>query len=164
MPAWLIAGKAITELVSAGKYIQPNTVVLPVNFARGGKDIYGQVVTDRNWIFTHQTAYLGLEKPLIIIDNYEANTGYFPIGWQKDVNPYIHLGNGKDIEGMAENAEINNYKNSTGVNIDYILMWCYDSVYLHDEHFAKVYSDIQASYHILYISPTRRVILYGLNN
>ena len=43
-------------------------------------------------LFSHAAGYLGVEKRLVLLDNYEANTGYFPLRWRPEVNPYVHLG------------------------------------------------------------------------
>jgi hypothetical protein len=61
------------ELVNACRqaaaYIAPNSVVLPL-------------YSHENWLAPHFSNYLGIEKPMVILENYEANTGWFPVRWQ----------------------------------------------------------------------------------
>lgn len=155
------ATDGVKDIVSAEKYIRPYSVVLPLDFAPGGFDKQGNVISDRNWLFCHAWQYMGLDKPLIILDNYEANTGYFPLVWKDATNPYHHLCTNGAMEGQPPFATINDYKRSTGVTIDYVLMWCYDNKWRKDEQFNKLYDEIDAGYHIVYRSPTGRTILYA---
>jgi hypothetical protein len=39
-----------------------------------------------NWMGGHFSNYLGADKKVILLDNYEATTGYFPVVWK---NPYM---------------------------------------------------------------------------
>jgi len=52
----------------ASKAIEPNSVVLPLNYSK-------------EWLALHFSNYLGIEKPMVILDNYEAVNDYFPLKW-----------------------------------------------------------------------------------
>jgi hypothetical protein len=145
------------DFFSASAHIRPFSVVMPLDFSPGGLNRKGLVITDRNWLFTHAAQYLGTLKPLIVLDNYEANTGYFPLVWKEAVNPYNNLGN---IEAGPPVAKITDYKNKTGVTIDYVLMWCYEDKWLSDTQFRKLYSEIMVNYRLVYKSESGRVLLY----
>lgn len=45
-----------------------NATVLPLNYSN-------------NWLLIHHSNYLGQNKNLIILENYECGTGYFPVKW-----------------------------------------------------------------------------------
>ena len=160
----LKAGNAAMDYLSVSKYIKPNTTVLPLDFSPGGADAAGHDIADANWLFVHTAQYLGTEKPLIVLDNYEANMGYFPVNWVERTNPYSHLGKAEGMEGTPPYADIEGYKKATGVNVDYIIMWCYDPIYLQNGHFSKLYAEIQAGYHIVSVSPSKKAVLYALNS
>ena len=149
--------------VSGTDFIKPYSVVLPLDFSPGGEDEHGKLIGDRNWVFCHAAQYMGTEKPMIILDNYEANMGYFPLVWNNNVNPYNLLSKDEGIEGQPPFASIAGYKKNAGVTIDYILMWCYNDSYLQNEHFRTFFAEINNGYHIIYTSPTGRTILYELN-
>jgi hypothetical protein len=102
-------------------------------------------------------------KPLVILDNYEANMGYFPIRWKEEVNPYNHLSKRNGIEGIPPYAEIENYSKTTGVTIDNILLWCYDSSYNKDADFAVLYEEIMHNYHRVYSDQYGNTLLYERN-
>jgi len=156
----LSAAEGETDYLSGTKYIKPNSVVLPLSFSPNGKDEHGNEIARRNWLFAHASQYMGTIRPLVILDNYEANTGYFPIAWKQEVNPYLKLGNGGSFEDIPPYADIEGYKRSTGVTIDYVLMWCYDSTFLQNEQFRKLYNEVNSGYNKIYASPTNRTILY----
>jgi hypothetical protein len=159
----LSAAGAVADYVSGGRFIRSYSVVLPLDFSPGGKDKNNELIGDRNWLFSHASEYLGVTKPLIILDNYEANMGYFPLRWKDNVNPYFHLDKDAGIEAQPPNASIEEYKQKTGVSIDYVLMWCFDSSYLSNEHFRTLYAEINADYHQVYTSPTGRTTLFLRN-
>ena len=127
----------------------------------------GNLQKDRNFLFVHTAQYLGTVKPLIVLDNYEANMGYFPIHWKDKTNPYFHLSSGSDstrgIEGVPPGADIDKYMQLSGVTINNIVMWCYEPAYLENETFKKLYDQINAGYHVVYTSPSKRTILFEKN-
>ncbi len=163
IPVRQSASRAALDITSCAKFIQPNSVVLPLNFSFNGIDERGNQIADKNWLFVHPAQYIGAEKPLIILDNYEANMGYFPLVWKENVNPYFHLSQFEGIEGQPPYANLKDYKASSGVTVDYILMWCYDSTALKNEHFRQLYAEINTDYHQIYTSATQRTVLYQKN-
>lgn len=154
---------AASDLLFVNNLIKPASVVLPLNFSLEGKDIYGRVIADRNSAFHHAAAYLGVEQPLIVLTNYEANISYFPVKWREEVNPYIYLNRAEGIEGVPPYADMAAYKRETGVDVDYIVLWCYQASFLANSHFSTLFSDIRKSYHLIYTSPGGRTMLYQRN-
>ncbi len=68
----------IDELNKISGYIKPNSTVLPVI-----KHVY--------WPKNHFSNYLGTDKPMVILENYEASSGSFPLTWN-DQMPQLYLG------------------------------------------------------------------------
>lgn len=54
----------------ASAVIAPNSTVYPV------------ILSD-NWLHKHISNYLGADKPMIILENYEARLGWFPLRWRE---------------------------------------------------------------------------------
>jgi hypothetical protein len=75
----LILNDIAVECYQASQLVQANKVVLPID-------------NTNHWLLTHFSNYLGVEKPLVILENYEAYTGYFPINWNETQFPNIFLG------------------------------------------------------------------------
>jgi hypothetical protein len=74
-----------TTCYEAADYIEPNSIVLPINYASHG-------------MMGHFSNYLGLEKPVVILDNYECATGYFPLQWNDRIIPYCAIGNDSTVQ------------------------------------------------------------------
>ncbi|HBL73696.1 MAG: hypothetical protein A2W90_13215 [Bacteroidetes bacterium GWF2_42_66] len=68
------------DCYSASKQIAPNSIVLPVNYSN-------------NWLVGHFSNYLGIDKPMIILENYECGSGLFPLKWKESFIPNTMLGN-----------------------------------------------------------------------
>lgn len=96
-------GKECYELSSL---IEPNSILLPLNY------------TD-NWLHIHLSNYIGAEKPVIVLENYECGKDYFPLRWNMETIPSPTL-QGKHINSMSC---VNwKYSGKQSVNIDYILI------------------------------------------
>ncbi|HEY3373057.1 MAG TPA: hypothetical protein VGK10_19560 [Prolixibacteraceae bacterium] len=88
------------------RYIDENKVVLPVNLSD-------------NWIQPHFSNYLGVDKPLVILENYELETNWFPVRWNAN-SPEIILGNRPSIDGLSWHQSGNTSKQ---LPIDYIFLY-----------------------------------------
>jgi len=66
--------------IDVSNHIEPNSVVLPIDYSD-------------NWLTPHFSNYLGVEKPLIILENYECGHGSFPLIWNDEDVPNMLLGN-----------------------------------------------------------------------
>lgn len=155
------ANEVLTGYLYATNHIKENAVVLSLDFSPNGKDKNGNKIADRNDIFHHASQYMAVTKPIVILDNYEANMGYFPVRWKPEVNPYNHLSRNNGIEGIPPYAEIENYRTTTGIVIDNILLWCYDSSYNNNADFATLYAEIERNYRLVYTDNIGNTILYA---
>ena len=63
-----------SEIVKAGEGIKAGSVILPVN-------------NNPYWYLSHFSNYLGVDKPMIILENYEADNAYFPLRWKPEGHP-----------------------------------------------------------------------------
>ena len=154
---------AIADHLTVGKYIKPGSVVLPLHFATFGKKVSGDMITDKNNTFAHEGQYLAMAKPVIVLDNYEANTNYFPLKWHDGVNPHKHLSRKRGIEGVPPSAAINEYRLKNGVAIDYVLTLCFDSSMLKDPDVAELMNEVAGGYQIIYTSPLQQALLWQRN-
>ena len=76
------------EYYDLSEMIKPNSIVLPVNAAS-------------NWDRGHFSGYLGADKPIAILDNYECEIDYFPVTWNMKQIPDFRFGN---IEPLQQNS------------------------------------------------------------
>jgi hypothetical protein len=71
--------KFISAVEKAGKMIPANKIVLPIDYTQ-------------NWETGHLSNLLGVDKELVILENYECSTGYFPLTWNRQNAPLVFLG------------------------------------------------------------------------
>ncbi len=154
---------AMHAYMAAFDAVKDGDVLLPLDFSPTGKTTDGRLIAKRNAVFHHAAQYLTAQRPVVVLDNYEAGMGYFPVRWKDATNPYKHLSRGAGIEGLPPYAEIVKYEKRTGVAVDNILLWCYEDHYLTDKNFAKLYAEIKKGYYKKYTSKDNRVILYSRN-
>lgn len=66
---YIALNNEIAEIMVIEKNIKANTVILPLNYSD-------------NWTTVHNSNYLGINKPVIILENHECNNSYFPLSWK----------------------------------------------------------------------------------
>ncbi len=71
-------GAVASECNSFARLIPAGSVVLPLNFSD-------------NWFHAHMIDHIAIEHPVILLNNYETGTGYFPVVWAKKPMPYFLL-------------------------------------------------------------------------
>lgn len=162
LPVHVSSSHLIEEYATAMQYVKPKSVVLPLNYSHTGIDPGGKPLNDRSWICTHSIDYLGAEKPLIILDNYEANTGYFPLIWHPQKNPFTFLAKAGtlSIELIPPLPDIEPFEHQTGHKIDYVFMLCLTNEYGKHPNTLDVLSQLKKNYRKVYTGPTGRVVLY----
>ena len=163
IPVHKQCSEAVAEYMSVGKYIKDESCVLPLNYSRSGNTITGASITDRIWMFFHASDYLGTKKNLIMMGNYEANTGFFPILWQQDINIFAHLSKDEDIEGSPPKIDIARYEANTNTKIDYVILLCLDSPSLSHPNTVALFAQLNKNYLKIFTSEYGRAILYRRN-
>jgi hypothetical protein len=128
----------------SAKYIEENKIVLPVNLSD-------------NWLQVHFSNYLGADKPIVILENYEVEVGWFPIQWNPG-GPNILLENKQKVNGFSWHQN-----NNTNIRqIDYIFYYGNMSKREGDNY--KELNEIVASgFKLEYESENKFVQLYKRN-
>lgn len=97
----------VKEYEQIGKDIPAYKTVLPISFSK-------------NWIDGHYPFYMGVDKPLIILGDYEAGLKWFPVIWSEsefpDFYPGNHPQNGLPFGWYHDN-------NDPMKKIDYVVIW-----------------------------------------
>lgn len=142
--------KRVIELLGISNLIQNQSIVLDLYRGQGFKE-------------SHFASYLGLNKELLILDNYEADYGYFPIKWNSEF-PSIDLYNSN---GIADDCI--KWKSNPGAkkshSIDYILIYGEKELGPCEKEFLK---EIDANYNLIYpfynIDKEMRILLFKKNS
>ena len=79
------------SLIQLGEEIPEHSVIYPIN-------------STNNWFTLHFSNYVGIHKPIVILENYEASVDYFPLRWKgnkfKAIFPsYLYEENQKGLTG-----------------------------------------------------------------
>jgi len=125
-------------------YIADNSVVLPIEMSS-------------KWLEHHFSNYLGVNKPMVILENYEATVGWFPVMWNKEKLPNILLGNKSSISGVVWPTN----ENATQVKqIDYIFIYG-DLNELNDPKWADLKNTLSTSFNLVHESKNNYATLYS---
>lgn len=132
------------ELYLAAPFIEEGKTVLPLNYSG-------------NWLHSNFATYLGSERKILVLDNYEASTPHFPMKWKATKEPY-------EIAGDYANSQlpcltIARYEKVSGVRVDYITRWYWNES-LQDSCTLAVDSLLSQNFELIYTSPQGKLNLY----
>ncbi len=91
-PIISILNNNAVEIENASMYISKNSVVHSVNLSD-------------NWWEAHYSNYLGLDRPMVILENYEASVGWFPLKWDTENKPIYTFGGQKIVNEININLK-----------------------------------------------------------
>ena len=124
--------KGIAQIMEVESFIDENSYVLPVNFSD-------------NWLMSHFSNYLGINKKVVILENYEAAAGYFPVILNSKNMPSIKLGTLSKEEVECVHW-LDNPKNKEHV-IEYVFIYGHENeIECRKEFLAKISSDYSLKY------------------
>jgi len=95
------------DIVEASKYINPNKTVAVLNYSG-------------NWLVNHFPNYIGVCKPMIILENYEAYLTWFPLRWNNKRMPTYTISGQKKFENYFWNS----FDGNPIQEVDYIFIYC----------------------------------------
>lgn len=136
----------ISEIQTAGKMIEPNSIIFPVNCSD-------------NWVHLHFHCYLGVDKPLIDLRNPQAN-GPFSLVWNYYKMPNMLLGELDQKQADVYWPYGNNYEPVK--KIDYVFFWKagqMDKL----EGAEELLNNIKPYYTEIYRSNNGNILLYRVN-
>jgi hypothetical protein len=128
---------------NTSNYIEPNSIVLPIDLSD-------------SWLENHFSNYLGIDKPMIILENYEARIGWFPLKWNLDKMPDLYLGDKNKIANVSwpKSTQLQ-YKRQ----INYVLIsGKLDK--LKDSEWVELNNVLSTNYKIKYYSQQDNILLY----
>ncbi len=135
--------KDAETIQKTAQHIEANSIVLPVNF------------TD-NWLEGHLCDYVGVDKPMVVLENYEATIGWFPLQWNFNKMPLLLLG---DKPSSGDLLWINNTNAPTKKQIDYVMIYGY-AAKLKEAKWATLDSTLNSSYTLIYTAENYYVTLF----
>lgn len=89
------------------KHVDPNSLVLPLNYSD-------------NWLVGHFSNYLGIDKPVVLLENYELGVTYFPLRWNENQIPNTTLGSHEASDSGCKHWKTN--RSNQKRIIDYVFV------------------------------------------
>ncbi len=132
------------EISQASLKIEPFKTVLPIN-------------NSDYWLHNHISNYLGIDKPMIILENYEASLDHFPLKWNRNKIPNLYFGNMSPVNECL--SWVSNINNDISV-IDYIFILNGEKETLSDSCKNNVSGILAKDYMEVYRSKDNQVLLY----
>jgi len=163
MPVTMAAADIIKEHMEVRPFIRKGAVVAPFTYDTWGRARNGKVICSRNNIFCHMAQYLSDIHDVLVLDNFEANTGYFPLLWRPELDPFVHLARWPGFQAVPPAADIAAYEEKTGIVVDYVLFMNFDSSFTKFNTSEQLVKEVRQNYHVTYASATGRTILYSRN-
>ncbi len=160
LPGHQATSDGFAEIANAGKLIPERSRVLGISFNHNGTTGMGNTISPHYWAFLHSIDYLGAEKSLVMLSNYEAANLHFPIQFKKEINPFRPLSRIGDVESNPPEADVKRYSELTGLSVDYILTWCLSQSYQDDKEVNAFRKFLNANYELVYISKTGMAMLF----
>lgn len=146
------------EMQEAGTRIPSRSVVLPLNFQPYLYSPQGEHINRGTLLFSHIAERINQNKQLILLDNYEAATGYFPLNWLAAKNPFVHLAAGTGLEEEPLKARIA-YYHQHHEPIDYIILWGINEQTTADPLYPEFARQLSA-YLLIHTSPVYGIRVY----
>jgi hypothetical protein len=105
-PAIIKHAKLAAACHKAADFVAPNSLVLPIYCME-------------DWFTGHFVDYIAIDKPIVMVYNYECESGYFPVKWNEKTRPNFYLGNPATPEKYI------NYQHTRGnpfLRLDYVFI------------------------------------------
>lgn len=145
----------LKEYLSAARFIEPGSTLLPLELTKSyerGAPIESLPADP----FRHAAGYIAAQKHVVEFSNYEADADYFPTHFLASVNPYSHIG---DAETRPYKLDFLSYKQRTGVDVDYVLLWGEKNPEADaSPDVQSVLRQLHAGYEQVYVSPQRGLV------
>lgn len=153
-PRYRMADQATREYVSCAAVIPDKSTVLPISFNHHGQIASGRYVSDIFWLFVHTGDYVGEDKSIVLLGNYEAHTRNFPLIWKEGRNPFLLLEKNDAIfENQPPNADLAGFSAKTGgAAIDYVVTWCKDQRFFDHPHGQDLDRQLREGYDLVFTS------------
>jgi hypothetical protein len=126
----VVLGDVATRINKFAPQIEVNSIVLPINFSS-------------HWFMGHYSNYLGVDKPMVILENYEAVQGYFPLDWNRNKMPNLTLASNNSGQVACLNWETNLTNKRKKIDYVFIMGDPPDSINLCER---KIFAILKKSY------------------
>ncbi len=155
----------LADYVSAEPHLKANRTLLPLPFAH--RLLTGDPRLDNAKVgaFRHAAGYLAARAGIIDMENYEGHSGYFPVDYRPEVDPFVQLNPGRvgqDVGLQAEPPDVDflKYTERTGLPVDYVLLWDVRPALRETPAGHAIFEQLSGNYELIHTSPRGLLQLY----
>jgi hypothetical protein len=109
--------RELSDYLSVGDAVQAGTTILPVQFDSRGAGRLGRLF---GMPMRHAANYLAIERGALNLDNYEAESGHFPLLFGPAVDPAVFM---ERVEEEPPAPDVLGYSRKTGCAVEFVLVW-----------------------------------------
>ena len=99
------------EMAEVLPFLEDGNTLVPLNYSD-------------HWLHYNIGLYLGAEKEVVVLDNYEAATNHFPVMWKERV--YTDQSLGDVFTSNRPTLFIRRYEKATGIKINAVVRWMHN--------------------------------------
>lgn len=158
--AYRMLNPYLAEYASAGSVMATGKSMLALNYSVKGRTAGGDRISRRAGPFRHADAYVGIERRLALIDNYEAAALLFPLVFLPGQNPFPAI---VDLYDEPPCADLDAYVAATHRPMDYVLIWFPEAQQAGNVCVERVRDHLRKNYTRTYLSPHNLAQVYQLN-
>jgi hypothetical protein len=155
---YLVLNRQLDEYFSATRLVEPGSTLLPLLASYRGLKANGDKLSGKVDPFLYASNMVGAERPILVLNNYEANMGYFPVKFKLSRDPYIHIG--PEIESAPPMVNLLSYASTTGGRIDYVLVWLGQKQNTESPEMRSVYAQLDKEFRRIFVSKNGLAELY----
>ncbi|HEX5272281.1 MAG TPA: hypothetical protein VFW33_17410 [Gemmataceae bacterium] len=155
----------LAEYMSAEPYLEANRTLLPLPFAHGLHTGDPRLDNAKVGVFRHAAGYLAARAGVIDLENYEGHSGYFPVDYRPEVDPFVQMNPqhaGQDVGLQAEPPDVDflKYTERTGLPVDYVLLWDVRPALRDTPAGRAIFEQLADRYELIHTSPRGMMQLY----
>jgi hypothetical protein len=155
----------LADYLSAEPHLKANRTLLPLPFAHGLHTGDPRIDNAKVGAFRHAAGYLAARVGVIDMENYEGHSGYFPVDFRPEVDPFVQLNPGsagQDVGLQAEPPDVDflKYTERTGIPVDYVLLWDVRPELRERPAGRAIFEQLSGLYDLIHTSPRGLLQLY----
>ena len=149
---------ALEEFYATSSHIEQQATILPLEFGNGlgekGRDLHLRYDP-----FLHAAGLISIERSLVDLNDYEAESRNFPLVYKAGLDPSEIIGEGHEY-AFPPVAHIGQYYRRTGRPVDYVLLWGVDEENSRAPASQDIFHELAANYVLIYSAPHTPLQLY----
>ncbi|HVO11142.1 MAG TPA: hypothetical protein VMX54_10425 [Vicinamibacteria bacterium] len=153
LPCQLRIEQQLREYVSVAPFLPPGSALLPVGYAHEGRSEDGRALSVGSWPFRHAASRLVPWRGVLDLDNYAAQTNFFPVIDREGYDPFDLLGTSFDHTPAC--VRLGRFNRLSPRPADFVLTWALSETDLGDACTRDLLRQLETRYRRVHVSQPR---------